>query len=179
MTALPHVAKVTTAPTHFALAVVMERVAIRSRWQSHQWRPAYVVHDDGSHRDGETIAASDALTQRVFVGLDAALHADEAEGYYLNISAPDPKLFVAWRLRETDAGVDAGDAYPHRLTLSYNEAARWMDAQESVDAVPLPAEIAEVLAAWVEANYAPPQKKQRIRPRSFESKEGRYKGGLS
>jgi Protein of unknown function (DUF3305) len=64
------------------------------------------------------------------------------------------------------------------VTLSYNEAARWMDAQEKVERVPMPAALHETLSAWVEANYKPPEKKQRIRPKSFESKEGRYKGRM-
>jgi hypothetical protein len=65
------------------------------------------------------------------------------------------------------------------VTLSYNEAARWMDAQEKVESVPMPENIFSELVEWVETNYRPPEKKPRIRPKSFESKDGRYKGRLT
>jgi hypothetical protein len=43
----------------------------------------------------------------------------------------------------------------------------------------MPPQILEALVDWVQHNYKPPEKKQRIRPKSFESKEGRYKSGMS
>jgi len=43
----------------------------------------------------------------------------------------------------------------------------------------MPTEMLAVLSDWVRDNYKPPEKKQRIRPKSFESKEGRYKSGMS
>ena len=99
---------------------------------------------------------------------------DEAEGYFLNVTAPEPKVFVTWRIEEDEVSI-----YPHLVTLSYNEAARWMDAQEKVESVAMPAEVHAALSAWVQENYQPPQKKQRIRPKSFESKDGRYDSGRS
>lgn len=163
------------ARPHLGLCVIMERAATQSRWQAFQWRPIGVVPDDGSREDGAVLVEREGLLQRLHTGFETTLFPDEAEGYFLNISSPEPRVFVSWRIVEDDPD----DARPHLVTLSYNEAARWMDAQEKVDGVPMPDEIAIVLAQWVSANYHPPEKKQRIRPRSFESKEGRYKGGLS
>jgi uncharacterized protein YceH (UPF0502 family) len=54
-----------------------------------------------------------------------------------------------------------------------------MDAQEKVDHVPMPEPIMAALDQWVQQNYEPPKKKQRIRPKSFESKEGRYDSAMS
>ena len=66
------------------------------------------------------------------------LHRSEAEGYYLNITAPEPKVFVMWRMAE--AGV-VPPVRPVVVTVSYNQAARMLDGGEQVDAVPLPADI--------------------------------------
>ena len=33
-------------------------------------------------------------------GFALDLHPSEAEGYFLNLSAPDPRVFVMWRLEE-------------------------------------------------------------------------------
>ena len=55
----------------------------------------------------------------------------EAEGYHLNITSPEPKVFVMWRM--ADAGV-APAASPVVVTVSYNQAARMLDGGEQVDA---------------------------------------------
>ncbi|MFN5027739.1 MAG: DUF3305 domain-containing protein [Burkholderiales bacterium] len=163
----------------FAVSVVMERVSINSRWQSHKWQPAGILPDDGLRQSPEVMSSEAASTEVLFPGFALQIYADDAEGYYLNVSSPDPQVFVMWRLMEDVAEDAAGYALPHSVTLSYNEAARWMDAQEKVDPVAMPPQILEALAEWVKLNYKPPEKKQRIRPKSFESKEGRYKSGMS
>ena len=168
----------------FALAVVMERTPIASRWQSHQWRLYAVMPDTFSATaTGVTVPAANTAprvlldrdeTRRVlYDGFETGLFNDEAEGYFLNVSSPNPCVFVSWRFNE-----DETEAVPHLVTLSYSEAARWMDAQEKVETCAMPAEIFHDVAAWVHANYTPPQKKQRQRPKSFESKEGRYDSSL-
>lgn len=158
----------------FPIAVVMERVATGNRWQAEKWQLAGVLPDDGRSPAPQVLVDREGLLQKLHPGFVMTLFPDEAEGYFLNITAPDPRAFVVWRMTE-----DGTEALPHSATLSYNEAARWMDAQESVESVPMPDHIFAELVEWVEANYRPPEKKQRIRPKSFESKEGRYKGGLS
>jgi hypothetical protein len=61
----------------------------------------------------------------------------------------------------------AGLAVPHRLMLSYNEAARLIDGGEQVDTTPLQAEMKAWLADYVAANYKPEPKK-RAKPVSFK-----------
>jgi hypothetical protein len=65
----------------------------------------------------------------------------------------------------------ADDRYPFQATLSYNEAARWMDGGEKVERTPAWPDLARWMGEWVEANYRPEPKKRR-RPNSFEGKEG-------
>jgi hypothetical protein len=163
----------------FHASIIMERVAINNRWQPHKWQPAGVLPDDGTRGAAGSVVTlneSDALLQRLWPGFALEVFSDEAEGYFLNVTSPTPCVFVMWRLDENNAD---GDAFPHSVTLSYNEAARWMDAQEKVDHVAMPAEIFAALSAWVEENYKPPEKKRRIRPKSFESKEGRYDASMN
>lgn len=163
----------------FAVSVVMDRIAIDNRWASHKWQPAGILPDDGKREEQQVLSDRPELTQILFPGFALQIFADEGEGYYLNVTSPEPSVFVLWRIKD-DTPVEALDyAVPYALTLSYNEAARWMDAQEKVDTVQMPSEMLAVLAEWVRDNYQPPQNKQRIRPKSFDSKEGRYKGGMS
>ncbi len=157
----------------FNVAIVIERVPMQSRWQSHRWQIAEVLHDDGSQAAPAVVFDTPASFRKLYPGFALTVFRDEAEGYFLNVHSAEPSVFVTWRFNE-----DESEAFPHNATLSYNEGARWMDAQEKVERLPMPREIFDALSAWVAVNYQPPEKKQRIRPKSFESKEGRYKSGL-
>ena len=149
------------------MAVILEREAVESRWESHRWDLLGVVPDTG----GETrdILRDEKRLQRLFPGVEVTLYRDEAEGYYLNVSSETPSVFVSLRIDEA-----SGEPYPFLATLSYNEAARWMDASERVERVPVWPELAAWMGAWVEENYRPEPKKRR-KPRSFEGKEGRLR----
>ena len=146
------------------LAVILDREAVESRWESHRWQLLGVVPDVGG--EARTILETPTLLRRLFPGFEVTLFADEAEGYYLNVSSETPSVFVSIR---NDEG--AVDPYPFQATLSYNEAARWMDGGEKVDRVVAWPELAAWMGQWVEDNYRPEPKKRR-KPRSFESKEG-------
>ena len=58
-------------------------------------------------------------------------------------------------------------AVPHRICVSYNEAARLLDGGESVDTVPMSDEHASWLQEYVNENYRPEPKK-RHKPASFK-----------
>ena len=164
----------------FAISVVMERIAVNNPWQSEKWQLAGVLPDDGSATEPRILMEREGLMHKLYPGFALMVFRDEGEGYYLNVTAPEPKVFVTWRVVEGDDGDGDGvSVYPHLVTLSYNEAARLMDAQEKVESVAMPPDIFAALSQWVEENYRPPEKKQRIRPKSFESKDGRYKSGMS
>ncbi|MEP7181214.1 MAG: DUF3305 domain-containing protein [Betaproteobacteria bacterium] len=142
----------------FPVAVLMQRTPLANRWISERWEPAAVepLPADVAAAPPEQLVAASGERWR-FVGHALELHRSEGEGYYLNLTAPDPKVFVMWRL--ADDGV-APAARPWVVTVSYNEAARMLDGGEQVDAVPLP----EVIRAWMEPfvaeNYKPEPKRK-------------------
>ena len=153
----------TEKPTR-KLSVIMEREAVESRWETHRWQLLGVVPDVGG--EARTILETPSLLRRLHPGFEVTLFADEAEGYYLNVSSEAPSVFVSIR---NDEG--AVDPYPFQATLSYNEAARWMDGGEKVERVVAWPELVAWMGEFVEANYRPEPKKRR-KPRSFEGKEG-------
>ena len=145
----------------FAAAVTMQWTRLNDRWQSEQWEAVAVREDERVH-EGPILVASDASSARwLHPGYEVSLHRDEAEGYYLNLSASRPFVFVMWRMEE-------GAARPRILTLSYNEAARMMDAGEQVDGVPVPEAWRAPLALFVALHYRPEARKKRSRPPSFK-----------
>jgi Protein of unknown function (DUF3305) len=149
------------------ISVILAREAVESRWEDHQWQVLGVVPDVGG--EVRTIMENAKSLQRLFPGFEVTLFADEAEGYYLNVSSEAPSVFVSVRTDES-----GGDPYPFQATLSYNEAARWMDGGEKVERIVAWPELAAWMGQWVEDNYRPEPKK-RQRPRSFEGKEGRLR----
>ena len=149
------------------IAVTIEREAVESRWETHRWQLLGAVPDVGG--EARTIHEDAARLQRLYPGFTVRLYPEEAEGYFLNVSSEAPSVFVS--LRNDEA---TGDVYPFQATLSYNEAARWMDGGERVERAPAWPELIAWMGQWVEDNYRPePRKRQR--PKSFEGKEGQLR----
>lgn len=154
------------------LAVIMERLVIKNRWCSEKWCVHGVVLDSSERPAPERVLFEDAQQCLVlFPGRRLALYRDEAEGYYLNLSSPQPKVFVAWRREETLA-------QPAMITVSYHEAARWLDAGEQVDGVAMPPEIYRWVGEFVEAYYRPQPAKQERRRREANNDPERVSKGM-
>jgi hypothetical protein len=147
----------------FAVAVVMQRRAAQSRWADYVWEPLGVLADPGG--DARLLREDGAAAQWLHPGFKLVLHKDEAEGYYLNVSAAHPKVFVLWRMEQEKA-------LPLDVTVSSEEAGRWLDGGHSVDSVAIPPEIFAWVGEYVENNYRP-QPKKRIKPRSFQHPKDR------
>ena len=143
----------------FPIAIVMQRRAAMSRWADVVWEPLGVVPGHTGSGCSVLLEQGD-LKQWLHAGFKLELPRDEAEGYYLNLTAPDPRVFILWRM-EADEGL------PVLVTLSSEEASRWMDGGHSVDGVKMPREIFVWAGEWVEKNYKPKPFQKRIKPRSF------------
>jgi len=146
----------------FNLAVLMQRRQIDNPWATEVWEPVAVLSDPGPNNEPQRIVDSDGVECWMFCGLQLILRREEAEGYYLNISTLEPRVFVMWQLHN-DRGV------PQRVSASYNDACMWMDAGEQVDSVAMPPDVYDAVNVFTRENYRPEPKK-RIRPRSFQSK---------
>ncbi len=151
------------------VAVLMEREAAPNRWEDWRFRLADVVLHEEAFGTAPRVLRDDGKTCRtLFPGFTLELFRDEAEGYHLNLSSGAPVWFVVWRIDDEDPS----RAWPETVSLSYNEAGRWLDAQERVDNVPLPADLVAWLQAYTDEHYRPEPKRRR-RPQSFLPPEQR------
>jgi hypothetical protein len=148
------------------VSVVMQRRAVQNRWLSAIWEPWAVIADAPAEAAPRMIVGRTDIRQWLHPGFALVLHRDEAEGYYLNVSSDAPRVFVLWRMEGEDEGADEARAVPLEVTVSSDEAGRWLDGGHSVDGVPMPPEIFAWVGQFVEENYRP-QPKKRIKPRSF------------
>ena len=137
----------------------MQRRSTQNRWQSEVWEPWGVVSGYAARGEPRVLVDEAGVQQWLHTGFSLVLHRDESEGYYLNVSTDNPRVFVLWRM-------DGERGLPLDVTASYDEGGRWLDGGHSVDSVPMPPEIFAWVGEYVEKNYRPePQK--RIKPRSF------------
>jgi hypothetical protein len=179
------------------VGVIMRREAVpgpMSQWQAWRWLLADVVRpqDLGASPqewaalgtepvpieldDVDTPSDRPAPQHWLYPGMHVELYRDDTEGYYLNLTSPNPCFWVLWRL-EPQA---APDELPKPLivTVSYHEAGRWLDAQERVDQVKAPKAVCDWVAAFTEKHYVPEPKK-RIRPASFQPLQDRFGNPVS
>lgn len=156
------------------VAVVMRRVRQSSRWQPYRWELAEVVPNEPAFGTGPTrIFADDNEERWLHPGFRVELWRDDAEGYYLNATTETPGWFVLWRMEETATLADEPIARPEIVTLSYHDAGRWLDAQETVEQVPAPADVVQWMREFADAHYVPEPRKRK-RPESFKRLEDRF-----
>jgi hypothetical protein len=157
--------------TEIRLAVIMERRILTGKWAGLQWEAIGVVPDAAGETAPRALRQDGTNAQWLFPGQVLRLFRDEADNYLLNVCAPEPRVFVMWRLPE-ESGEDALPQ-PKVLTASYGEAARFLDSGEQVDGVPMPPELRAWIDAFAQRHYRPPEKKAK---RFASSREAKARG---
>lgn len=128
----------------------------------------------GAQATGKGLPASHRPT-RALVAARLTLDRDEAEGYYLNLTSPQPSLFVLLRGQEVGAAAarsPTGFPAAEAVTASYSEAARWMDGGMVVVRTAMPEPMLAWIAEFAQYHFQVEGKKKRggFRP-SFLTRE--------
>ena len=164
------------------VAVVMRRERISgpmSRWQPWRWVLADVVAQEEGFGSVPRLLYKNASEERwLHPGYNVDLFKDDAEGYHLNVTTQAPCWFVLWRMEDCATVADEPIAKPEMVSLSYHDAGRWLDAQETVEQVPAPAEVVQWLQAFVDEHHVQ-EPKRRKRPESFRSLTDRFGNPVS
>ena len=144
----------------FPIAVIVERQQIENRWVDEKWEVVGVVPAFDAPVEDSTprrIFADEKREQFLVGGFVLELFRDEVDNYHLNITSPIPKVFIMWRM---DEGDEQKFARPIIVTVSYGEAARFLDSGEQVDGVAMPQEIADWVGDFVNTYYKPAVRKK-------------------
>ncbi len=173
------------------VAVLMRREPVQgpmARWQPWRWTLSEVVpHEPGFGQQARCLRESEDEALWLYPDCAVELFTDDAEGYWLNVTSPTPAYFVLWRMSEPEDG-SVPLAVPQAVSLSYHDAGRWLDAQETVETAPAPPEVVDWVRAFAATHFIP-EPKRRQRPQSFErltdrfgqpvsiSTQGKRKGG--
>lgn len=85
-------------PLRQSVAVVMERTPLASRWQSERWEAKGVVPDIfGKDAPPRTLYDDGKRLEVLFPGFAIDLKGEDLDGYFLNLTPPQPKVFVLVR----------------------------------------------------------------------------------
>jgi hypothetical protein len=159
------------------VAVVMRKERIvgeMSRWQTWRWVMAEVIAQEEGFGDQPRLLLKSENEERwLHPGFTVELFKDDTEGYYLNATTPAPCWFVLWRMEEEATLADEPLARPVMVTLSYHDAGRFLDAQETVEQVPAPAEVIDWMRAFIDEHHVV-EPRRRKRPESFKPLTDRF-----
>ncbi len=156
------------------VAVVMRRERIDNKWQPWRWILSEVLAQEPGFGTEPRLLHKTAQEELwLHPGFQVELFRDDAEGYYLNATTPAPGWFVLWRMEEEPTLAPEPLARPTMVSLSYHDAGRWLDAQETVEQVPAPPDVVQWLRDFVEEHYVV-EPKRRKRPESFKPLQDRF-----
>ncbi len=150
-----------------------------ARWVDWRWKLHAVALDEGVFGvEPKLLHSDDAGAHWLFPAMKVELFRDDAEGYYLNASTEQPAWFVMWRMQDETAYSAEPIAVPEIVSLSYHDAGRWLDAQETVEQMPCPPEVAQWIAQFAQEHFVAEPKKRK-RPESFKRLEDRFGNPVS
>ncbi|MCA3239232.1 MAG: DUF3305 domain-containing protein [Curvibacter sp.] len=159
------------------VAVLMRKERISgpmSQWQPWRWVLADVVMNEPTFgSEPRRLRQDENGEQWLHPGFAVELFRDDAEGYYLNATTPAPCWFVLWRMEEEATVADEPIPRPAAVSVSYHDAGRWLDAQETVEQVPAPPEVVAWFKTYADEHYKIEPKKRK-RPDSFRPLTDRF-----
>ena len=152
-------------PTNCKVAVLIERRSVRrGQWETASWRVVGVMPRPADEQPGEPtlIHTDEACARYLHTGMRLELYRDEAEGYWYNLMAETPYLFVVCYPADPDDD-GGGSLNPFLVTANQDAANGHMETDDPVFSVPMPPEICAWVERYVVENYVPEQKKKRKR----------------
>ena len=142
---------------HFPVAVILERRPARNPWTEHVWTASGIAV--GRHAAGgqpQLIREEAGVALFLVGGLEVTLHRDECESYYYNLVSDSPRAYV---LAHLDS--DGQPPQPFHVSMSFDEAHAYLEGEDEIYAVDVPAELYRWTEAFMIANYFPEKKHKR------------------
>ncbi len=151
-------------PDCFFVSIVMESKPSTHPWADEVWDATGIVASadvKDATREVKTIEQGDAK-QLIYSGMKIQLFLDECESYYHNMMSPEPGCFIVART-EDEEGNETDMPIPVFATLSFDEAHSYLEGDDTVYAVPIPAELYRWAEAYVLDNYVAEKRVKRKR----------------
>ncbi len=151
----------TRLPERFPVSVIMQSQPSSHPWANETWDAIGVVSHNSNDKHIKEIKQG-KNRQVIYSNLNIRLYLDECESYYHNMMSPEPGCFIVARAEDED-GNDTDVPIPVLVTLSFDEAHAYLEGEDIVYAVPIPAELYRWAEAYVLKNYSAEKRKKRKR----------------
>ena len=145
-------------PDSLALAVVMEK-----RTSSHPWADfrydaiGVVVRADDEDASVRRIYQDAETEHFLCTGLTLRLHLDECESYYHNLMSPEPGCFIVASQPDDSDEMPV----PYLVSLSFDEVHAYLEGDEQIYSVEIPAQLYQWAEAYVLTHYVAIKKTKR------------------
>lgn len=145
-------------PERLGIAVVMEKKPSAHPWADFSYDAlGVVVREVDADRRVERIYQDGDSEHFLVGGLNLRLYVDECESYYHNLMSPEPSCFIVAAQAEEDGEMPV----PYLVSLSFDEAHAYLEGDEQVYSVTLPAELYKWAEAYVLTHYIAIRKTKR------------------
>ena len=145
-------------PDSLGLAVVMEKQPSTHPWADFRYDAiGVVVRDEAEEASVSRIHKDGDIEQFLVTGLNLRLHVDECESYYHNLMSPEPGCFIV------ASQPDCADEMPipYLVSLSFDEVHAYLEGDEQIYSVKIPAQLYQWAEAYVLTHYIAIKKTKR------------------
>ena len=147
-----------TLPDYLNLAVVMEKQPSTHLWADFRYDAMGVIVREQDDAQSVTRIYQDGEIEHFLVaGLTLRLHVDECESYYHNLMSPEPGCFIVASQPEADDEMPI----PYLVSLSFDEVHAYLEGDEQIYSVEMPAELYQWTEAYVLTHYVAIKKTKR------------------
>ncbi len=145
-------------PEHLNLAVMMEKQPSAHPWAEFSYQAlGVVVRDQEEDKSVTRVYQNGEVEHFLVTGLHLRLHPDECESYYHNLMSPEPGCFIV-----ADQPDDSDDMpLPYLVSLSFDEVHAYLEGDEQIYSVAIPAELYQWAEAYVLTHYVAIKKTKR------------------
>ncbi len=145
-------------PDLLTVSVVMEKRCSDSAWIDYSYRAiGVVVGESGQQKQFKSIFQDGEVEHFLVTGLQLRLFEDECESYYHNLMSPKPGCFIV-----AEQPDDPDDMpIPYLVSLSFDEVHAYLEGDEQVYAVEIPAELYQWAEAFILTHYVATKKTKR------------------
>jgi Protein of unknown function (DUF3305) len=153
------------------LGIVFERRRIAHPWQEWRWQPVAVIPGAAAVGEPRLLREGDGWAWYHLATLELELVAGETTDYRLNLSQPQPQVYVLWR--PESATPDEMPA-PFHVTVCHSETQDYLDGGDvRAEGVAMPEAVTALLDAFVRAYHVDvPFRKRKRTPMAAPRRDG-------
>ncbi len=145
-------------PDQVTVSAVMEKRGSDNVWIDYSYQAiGVVVGESGQQKQIKSIFQDSEVEHILVTGLQLRLYEDECESYYHNLMSPKPGCFVVAEQTEDPDDMPV----PYLVSLSFDEVHAYLEGDEQVYAVEIPAELYQWAEAFILTHYVATKKIKR------------------